>query len=54
MLRAEERGANAAHDLKALRDKILDRLPEQFRQHRAAYPDYHGYAEAVKVNRRTV
>lgn len=31
---------NQATQLKTLRDKILDLLPEQFHQHRLAYPDY--------------
>ncbi len=32
--------ARKAVDLKVLRNKILDRLPEQFHEHRKAYPDY--------------
>lgn len=29
-----------AAQLRVLRDKILDRLPEEFHKHRLAYPDY--------------
>lgn len=31
-----------AEQLLAARDKILDRLPEEFHEHRKAYPDYYG------------
>jgi hypothetical protein len=33
-----------AAELKTVRDKILDQLPERFHEHRAAYPDYHAVA----------
>ena len=29
-----------AAELKAVRDKILDRLPEKWHEHRKTYPDY--------------
>lgn len=32
--------ARNADQLRILRNKILDRLPEQFHEHRKAYPDY--------------
>jgi hypothetical protein len=43
--------ARKAADLKVLRDKILDRLPPQFHEHRKTYPDYHGYADAVRIEK---
>lgn len=54
MIRAKEEAANredrmpssarafdqTANDLKVVRDKILDRLPSEFHEHRKAYPGY--------------
>jgi len=34
--------ARKAAELKVARNKILDRLPPQFHEHRKAYPDYDG------------
>jgi len=34
------RSRNQAAQLLISRNKILDRLPEQFHEHRKAYPDY--------------
>jgi hypothetical protein len=31
---------NHANQLRETRDMLLDRLPEQFHEHRLAYPDY--------------